>query len=171
MFGRVDAEEKDAFEEEDWLKNYQAIDKASYSSHALQGLNRLLDMPKNFLADLVSGNNLKSMVDPTNLYSSIALSGSFAAVGEAQAAATEKAGPGLQELARLGTITTLSIPAFALFGIGYAGGKPGGEATEKWLRQDHKRAETSSAASTSISTSLNSQANSLRQRQHAPSDD
>lgn len=175
LFGRMDTEEKDEFEEEEWLENYQAIDQASYSSHALQGLTRLLDMPKNFLADLVSGNNLKSLVDPASIYSSIALTGSFAAVGEAQAAALETAkangaGPGIQELARLGTITTLSIPAFALYGMGYAGGKPGAEAADQWLRQDHKVAETSKAISSSISTSLNSTVNSLRQRPNAQRD-
>lgn len=190
LFGRMDAEEKDEFEEEDWLKNYQAIDNASYSSHALQGLIRLFDMPKTFLADFISGKSLKSTVEPESLYSSIALTGSFAGVGEAQAVAVQTAiangaGPGIQELARLGTITTLSIPAFALYGMGYAGGKPGAEKADEWLRHDHQLAEkgralatsagsslneASRSLSSSVSNSFNSTVDSLRRRQTAPRD-
>lgn len=183
LFGRKDAEERDEFEEQEWLQNYQAIDTASYSSQALNGLSRLVDLPKNFLADLISGKSARSLAEPESLYSSIALTGSFSAVGEAQAAAVRSAqekgaGPGIAELARLGTITTLSIPAFAIYGMGYAGGKAGAESTENWLRQDHQVADKAKAlaqgASTSISStvnSLNSAVDSLRRRQRAPNDD
>lgn len=175
LFGRQDSEERDEFGEQEWLQNYQAIDAASYSSHALNGLSRLLDVPKNLLADLVGGKHLKSLAEPESLYSTLALTGTFAMVGEAQAAAVERAvangaGPGISELARLGTITALSIPAFALYGMGYAGGKPAAEASENWLRKDHQVAENTRALSQGVSTSFNSTVDSLRRRQPARND-